>query len=293
MLTIYYLKGLPASGKTTWAKEKLKELGPNFAKRVNKDSLREMLDDSQWSRGNESFVVNVEQHIAEAALSAGKHVIVDNTGFAQVHVNRYTELANKHKAKLEIVDFTHVPLEDCIKRDLKRFNSVGESVIRGMHAEHIATAIQAPEHDSALLNVILCDLDGTLAILGDRNPYDASTCANDKVNPRVLGALRGIQQELDAFTIFVSGRSDKHATETNGWLYSAGFSVGTERSLLMRKEGDCRRDSIVKREIYEEHVKGKYNVVAILDDRPQVIRECWRALGFADRIMDVGTGKEF
>lgn len=61
----------------------------------------------------------------------------------------------------------------------------------------------------------------------------------------------------------------------------------------MRKDGDTRRDSIVKRELFEEHVKGKFNVVAILDDRPQVIRECWRELGFADRILDVGTGKEF
>lgn len=61
----------------------------------------------------------------------------------------------------------------------------------------------------------------------------------------------------------------------------------------MRPQGDMRRDSIVKRELYENHIKGKYNVVAIFDDRPQVIRECWQALGFGDRIFNVGTGKEF
>ncbi len=65
------------------------------------------------------------------------------------------------------------------------------------------------------------------------------------------------------------------------------------RDLLMRAPGDSRRDSIVKRELYEKHIKGKYNVVAVFDDRPSVIRECWQALGFTDRIFNVGSGEEF
>lgn len=43
MVTVYITKGLPASGKTTWAKEKTTSF-PNSYKRVNKDDLREMLD---------------------------------------------------------------------------------------------------------------------------------------------------------------------------------------------------------------------------------------------------------
>ena len=42
-----------------------------------------------------------------------------------------------------------------------------------------------------------------------------------------------------------------------------------------------------------EEFEGKYNVIAIFDDRPQVIRECWQALGFGDRIFNVGGGEEF
>lgn len=290
MLTVYYLRGLPGSGKSTWAKEKLKELGPNFAKRASKDDLRAMLDDGQWSRGNEAFVVNAEQQIAEAALLAGKHVIIDNTGFAQVHINRYTELAKKHKAKFEMVDFTNVSVEDCIKRDLKRLNSVGEVVIRGMHQEYLASAKIAPARDFNLPSAVLCDLDGTLAILGTRNPYDASTCENDRLNHLVSAALRGVTSQYSASVIFVSGRSDRYRTETERWLYIYSWA---DSRLIMRKDGDCRRDSIVKREIYEEHIKGKYNVEAIFDDRPQVIRECWRELGFSDRIFDVGRGIEF
>ena len=66
-----------------------------------------------------------------------------------------------------------------------------------------------------------------------------------------------------------------------------------DHDLFMRPEGDMRRDSVVKRELYEQHIKGKYNVLAIFDDRPQVIRECWQELGFGDRIFNVGSGREF
>ena len=49
----------------------------------------------------------------------------------------------------------------------------------------------------------------------------------------------------------------------------------------------------MKRELYEEHIKERYNVVAIFDDRPQVIRECWQAVGLGDRVFNVGDGREF
>ena len=39
MVNVYITKGLPASGKTTWAKE-LVASAPNSYKRVNKDDLR-------------------------------------------------------------------------------------------------------------------------------------------------------------------------------------------------------------------------------------------------------------
>ena len=44
-------KGLPASGKSTWAKQYLDD-NPG-TKRVNKDDLRAMLDNGKWSKRNE------------------------------------------------------------------------------------------------------------------------------------------------------------------------------------------------------------------------------------------------
>lgn len=46
----------------------------------------------------------------------------------------------------------------------------------------------------------------------------------------------------------------------------------------MRPEGDIRKDSIVKREIFENYIRDYYNIQFVLDDRNQVV-EMWRSLG--------------
>jgi hypothetical protein len=46
----------------------------------------------------------------------------------------------------------------------------------------------------------------------------------------------------------------------------------------MREAGDSRKDSIVKQELYERHIKPSYDVFVVLDDRNQVV-DMWRSLG--------------
>ena len=61
-----------------------------------------------------------------------KDVIVDNTHFSPIHEWRYRDLAKEHGYSFEIVRFTDVPIEECIRRDVGRRNWVGETVIRSM-----------------------------------------------------------------------------------------------------------------------------------------------------------------
>jgi hypothetical protein len=49
-------------------------------------------------------------------------------------------------------------------------------------------------------------------------------------------------------------------------------------ALFMRKSGDYRKDSVVKKEIYERHIKEDFNVEFVLDDRDQVVK-MWREQG--------------
>src|ERR1022692_934612 len=61
------------------------------------------------------------------------YVIIDNTHFNPIHEWRYRDLAKEYGHKFEIVRFTDVPLEECIRRDQKRRNSVGGDVIWNMN----------------------------------------------------------------------------------------------------------------------------------------------------------------
>lgn len=267
MKTVTLTKGLPGSGKSTWAKQMVSE-HPNSYKRVNKDELRAMLDDGNFSRSSEKFIIKLRDSIILLALEEGKHVIVDDTNLDEKHFKHIKELV-KGKASVEYKFFTDVPLNVCIENDLKRLNSVGKDVIMKMYETHLKPKPNPIKKIDGLDNVILCDLDGTLCKLNGRNPYDASTCDQDELNVVVASLLK------DRDVILVSAREDKFMEPTKIFLDKHNIKY---RDLLMRKTGDMRKDSIIKREIFEEKIRNKYNVDFILDDRNQVV-EMWRSIG--------------
>jgi tRNA uridine 5-carbamoylmethylation protein Kti12 len=81
-MKLIFLAGLPACGKTSWAKEYQKN-NPG-TKRVNKDDLRSMIDDSVWSKSNEKTILSIQQSIVSDLLN--KHdVILDNTHLDKKH----------------------------------------------------------------------------------------------------------------------------------------------------------------------------------------------------------------
>ncbi len=285
MKTLYMTKGLPASGKTTAAKA-LVATQPG-TKRVNKDDLRAMIDAGKWSEYNEKFILWVRDSITSTALVEGHHVVVDDTNLAPKHEAHLRQLAKQYKADFKILDFTNVSPEECIKRDLIRPNSVGSKVIMDMYDRYLKPAPKVPpRHDSTLDDCVIVDIDGTVAKMVDRGPFEWSKVGQDAPRTHVMKAIRS----MGARVVFVSGRDSCCKDETAKWLRE---NFGRFDQLLMRPVDDMRRDSIVKREIYENDIKGEYNVIAIFDDRPQVIRECWQELGFGDRIFNVGTGEEF
>ncbi len=100
MKQVIILRGLPASSKSTYAKS-LIDSQPNKYKRINKDLLREMLDNSHWSKDNEKFILNMRDILIIQALENGKHVIIDDTNLASTHITRITQLV-KGKAEVTI-----------------------------------------------------------------------------------------------------------------------------------------------------------------------------------------------
>lgn len=279
MKSVIILRGLPASGKSTWAKNLIKEK-PGSYKRVNRDDLRAMLDAAHYSKGNEKFVRNLRDHIIREALAAGKHVIVDDTNLQDATVERIKKVVNDYCAEtgeqVEVKMQEFEPdLELSIARDAQREKPVGEKVIRKMQEQMTRQQQHRdPDYhkqDESLPPAIIVDLDGTLALLNGRHPFDASTCDEDLVNEPIRQIVE-TYHTLGTKVILLSGRQDAHEEPTRRWL--AKHEIPFD-ALYMRKAKDQRKDAIIKKELYEANIKEQYFIRFVLDDRNQVV-DLWR-----------------
>ncbi len=305
MLEVILTVGLPASGKSTWAK---KMVDTGRYKRVNKDDLRAMIDNSHWSESNEKFILSVRDFIVGESLKKGKSVIVDDTNFDNKHFLKMCEIVNLHNVDCIVREiYFPISISEAIERDSKREGKakVGEDVIKKMYGSYVKNQIinersqifrkiktsVLPKRVMNLPEAIICDLDGTLAIIHNRSPYDASRCEEDLINKPVADILLGAYEKGKKI-IFVSGREDKYREQTEKFIKNHLVTITNpvhanvigdqeqrwtpiEYELFMRKTNDGRKDYIVKREIYDEFIKDKYDVQYVLDDRPSVIR-MWR-----------------
>jgi predicted kinase len=293
MQKLIYTKGLPASGKSTWARSMVEK--HDYMKRVNKDDLRSMIDNNIWSWENEKFILKIRDQIIERTLIDGHSIIVDDTNLAPKHVTRFHEIVNAindvHKLNIKVQEqFFDISVEECIRRDLNRERSVGEKVIRDMYNKYLnpIKRNEQPVYNPDLPDAIICDLDGTLALYDDQGNsarhYDRDFI-NDKCNKIVLDVIN--RYCVDNKLIIFSGRNGKYFQETQQWL---ALNKIYPDKFVMREATDRRKDIVIKQEMYETHVKDKYNVKFCIDDRRQVIK-LWQSLGLY--VLDVGRGFEF
>jgi hypothetical protein len=124
---------------------------------------------------------------------------------------------------------------------------------------------------------VICDLDGTLATIGNRSPYDAARCDVDSLNVPVAECVRALRGHYRI--IFVSGRQEKDRAPTAAWLKQHLFwDENVDYDLFMRATGDMRNDAVVKEEIYKARIEPYLDVLLVLDDRRRVVAK-WRELG--------------
>ncbi|WP_229071303.1 AAA family ATPase [Actinoplanes sp. DH11] len=287
MARLLITRGLPASGKTTFARK----LQPGVV-RVNRDGLRRMLHGSRlYTQRAEAQVTQAQRAAVEALLRARGSVIVDDTNLRAKTVREWAELAARFGASFEVHDFTDVPLDECLRRDAGRPEDerVGEAGIRRMHERYLAgknLPLPVPfvdrggpgvvyRPDPELPEAVLVDIDGTVALMNGRSPYDWHRVGEDAPNPAVVTAVRAMHAAGHAI-VFCSGRDAVCRAETEAWL---DLFVGVPyEALFMRAAGDSRKDSIVKREIFDHEIRDRWRITGVFDDRQQVVR-MWRALG--------------
>lgn len=127
-------RGLPASGKSTFAKAWVLE-NPKNRIRVNRDDIRRMIG-PYWVPTREELVTAIEHSMIKSALDNHYSVVIDATNFKDGF--NWISKSIWFNVEKVIQDFTDVPLEICIERDSKRGNeSVGREVIEGMYNKYL------------------------------------------------------------------------------------------------------------------------------------------------------------
>lgn len=296
MPTVHVMTGLPASGKTTAARELVADSGGQ-CRRVNLDDLRAMFDAAggrrERSHTAEQSVLAVQDAAVRETIAAGFDVVVDNTHLTP-HIPKRLKAAVAGRARFVVHDFTDVPVEECLRRDAARAEPVGEDVIRLLADKHtkavrngwrltdawmndavVLAEVEPYTPDTSLPSAVMCDIDGTLALNLNRNPYDFTRCEQDGLNGSVRDALIGFRQAHGDTIVLLSGRGEEYRPQTQAWL--AAHDVPYDE-LWMRPPGDGRRDDLVKAELFDAHVRHRFNVRVSLDDRDRVVA-VWRRLG--------------
>lgn len=270
-------RGLPGSGKSTWAKEEVAK-SKGTIKRINKDDLRAMID-GKWTRDKEKAIIEARNGMIAVFLRSGLSVIVDDTNFHKEHQSTLEMIADFNNVEFEIKDFSDVPPHICIDRDEKRPNSVGRKVIYDMYKQYLCSK-QVIDEDKPYCVII--DIDGTLAHMSGRSPYDIEKVSTDTLDQDIKDLYEMIPEHIDV--VIMSGRSSEAREATEEWLEKHGINYDM---LLMRAKDDVRKDYIVKKELYEKGVKKFYNVLFAIDDRQQVV-DMWRAQGIKCLQVDYG-----
>jgi hypothetical protein len=285
-----------------------------------------MFHDGKFIKGvTEEVVVATRNSSIRAALRKGWDVISDDTNLKSSVVRDLIEIAVSEGAEYEFQDFFDVSVDECITRDRCRVAEggryVGEEVIRDMHNRYLRgkkLPLPAPSPRPKVTEgvfeplphgdkpAIIVDIDGTTAHNnGHRGFYDYDRVGFDEPKEDVILMVKAAIQ-LGCSALFVSGRNDVCREYTAEWIWehilksvagcwgiypklleSPNNEQEARHKLFMRKDGDMRRDDVVKYEIYRDYIAPEYDVTMAFDDRDQVVA-MWRQIGITCAQVDFG-----
>lgn len=292
MKKLTIMRGLPASGKSTYAKS-VASRDPQNTLIVSRDSIRRtVFNETQKTVLNhklEQRVTKLQEALVTAALEAGRHVIIDDTNLRARYARRWATLAHSLGAPYEVVSLKKE------LHDLHRLNDrrpkeeqVPQQVITDLWNRFPQNKWPEIKHDEPkpepihelyvpnyeLPPAYVFDIDGTLAVIGGRDPYDASRAMEDESNFAVAEVMLNLLEANNSI-ILLTGRQEKDREVTEEWLY---HNYGFSQPLFMRETSDQRPDWLVKSELFDTCVAPYYNVQAVFDDRDSVVK-MWRERG--------------
>lgn len=286
------MRGLPASGKTTMARE---IVGKGSTVRITRDYLRSMLFFDKDTKHNSELLAIAAVELTTAFLKVNVNVVIDECNLGEYHYNGWRDTALAVGAKFEVQPVT-ASVSTCRFRDAARKDGekAGADVITNMALKH-------GMHPAPEKGFILCDIDGTIANINHRLHFVKKekkdwgsffgAIPRDTVRPEVAQQLMEFQAK-GYDIVFISARPDTYKKETLLWLiqHTEKYLPQGFLTLIMRKATDQRPDVEVKKEMLDTFFPDRSHVHAILDDRPSVIR-MWQEEKM--NVIDVGAGVEF
>jgi hypothetical protein len=258
----------------------------------------------KWWTGNpddEEQVTKLQMKRVKGLLKLGMSPIISDTNLPDRSVKRWQQVAYDAGVGFEVKDFRNVDLDTVLEWNEAR-NKYGKMVPREVILDkhkrfiegrdlnkpvaftpkvekelEVVPYEQPPIPHYSRLNLVIFDIDGTLAIMGDRNPYDGAKVWMDSPNYDVRQALN-LHIEQGHTVYIVSGRDEIYREVTEKWLKDNGIRYDF---LLMRptEPGEKREDSIIKYELFDTQIRPLgYRILGVYDDRHRVLR-MWRKLG--------------
>jgi hypothetical protein len=133
-------------------------------------------------------------------------------------------------------------------------------------------------------NIVICDLDGTLADIAHRRHFVENgnkkwkeffaACVDDAPIDQVISAVDALKRIENLEVWVVSGRSDEVIDQTIKWLNVHA----TYDKLIMRKAGNYTPDDILKENWLIDGTIPKDRIFCVFDDRDRVVK-MWRKHG--------------
>lgn len=317
MPTMIVTRGLPASGKTTWANNFIKENKGYI--NLNRDDFRKMIygDNYKYSKQKEKFVTDLQMTSLLEAIKQNKNVIISDTNLNDKVFDTFKNLAKEHKYHFEIHDTfwvfclnynkinkspKSIIIEDIFNiKDIENWNNCGKFF---MFNDYLDLCLKnnknrgvgyVPEsvikgmaekyyYSNFKLNNIIDNADNDKAVIFDIDGTLAHKCDRD-----IYDGSKAIDDYLDQ-NVYKLLCMEKNYLGNKIIIMSGRdekYREVTENWLLknninydelfMRPENDTRPDDLVKFELYCLNVKHNFVVERVYDDRDKVVR-MWRKL---------------